>query len=44
MRYFSTKLFETDYEIDVPDRDHPLDERSKRILNQYQDSWDIIES
>jgi cysteine synthase A len=44
MRYFSTKLSETDYEIDVPDRDHPLDERSKRVLDRYQESWDIIES
>jgi cysteine synthase A len=43
MRYFSTKLFETDYEIDVPDRDHPLDERSKRVLDEYQGSWDLIE-
>jgi cysteine synthase A len=43
MRYFSTKLFETEYEIDVPDRDHPLDERSKEILEAHQSGWDIIE-
>lgn len=42
MRYFSTKLFETDYDIDVPDREHPLDDRSKRVLDEHQDSWDII--
>lgn len=42
MRYFSTKLFEDDYEIDVPDRDHPLDERSLEVLETHQASWDII--
>jgi cysteine synthase A len=43
MRYFSTKLFEAEYEIEVPDRDHPLDEQSEEILEAYQDDWDIIE-
>ena len=43
MRYFSTKLFEDDYEIDVPDRDHPLDDRSKRILDEHRSEWHIIE-
>jgi cysteine synthase A len=43
MRYFSTKLFEAEYEIDVPDRDHPLDDRSEEVLEEYQDNWDIIE-
>jgi len=42
MRYFSTKLFEENYDIEVPDRDHPLDDRSKRVLEEYQDEWDII--
>ncbi len=43
MRYFSTKLFEDEYDIEVPDRDHPLDERSKRVLDDYQETWDVIE-
>jgi cysteine synthase A len=43
MRYFSTKLFEEHYEIDVPDRDHPLDDRSKRVLDEHQAEWNIIE-
>ena len=43
MRYFSTKLFEDEYEIDVPDRDHPLDERSIRVLDEHQDGWTIVE-
>ncbi|MFB6360845.1 MAG: PLP-dependent cysteine synthase family protein [Halobacteriales archaeon] len=43
MRYFSTKLFEDEYEIDVPDRDHPLDQRSIDVLETYQDSWTILD-
>jgi cysteine synthase A len=42
-RYFSTALFETDHEIDVPDREHPLDERSRELLDRYQSGWRIIE-
>ena len=42
-RYFTTKLFEPDHEIDVPDRDHPLDDYSREMLERYQDSWDIVE-
>jgi cysteine synthase A len=42
-RYFTTKLFEPDHEIDIPDRDHPLDDYSRETLEQYQDSWDIID-
>lgn len=41
-RYFSTRLFEPDYEVEVPDRDHPMDERSKDLLETYQDGWTII--
>ena len=43
MRYFSTKLFEDEYEIDVPDRDHPLDDRSLRVLEEHQDGWTILD-
>lgn len=42
-RYFTTKLFEPDHEIDVPDRDHPLDDYSREVLEEYQDEWDIID-
>lgn len=42
-RYFSTRLFEEEYEIDVPDRDHPIDERSQRMLDMHQEDWHIIE-
>ncbi|WP_458209860.1 PLP-dependent cysteine synthase family protein [Haladaptatus sp. NG-SE-30] len=42
-RYFTTKLFEPDHEIDIPDRDHPLDEHSREVLERYQDQWIIID-
>jgi len=43
MRYFSTNLFEDEYEIDVPDREHPLDDRSKQILRRHQDEWVVVD-
>jgi cysteine synthase A len=42
-RYFTTKLFEPDHEIDIPDRDHPLDDHSKAVLEEYQDDWHIVD-
>jgi cysteine synthase A len=42
-RYFTTKLFEPDHEIEVPDREHPLDDHSKGVLERFQDDWHIVE-
>jgi cysteine synthase A len=42
-RYFSTKLFEPDHEIDIPDREHPLDDYSRSVLEEHQDDWDIVD-
>ncbi len=42
-RYFTTKLFEPDHEIDVPDRDHPLDEHSRSVLESHQNDWHIVD-
>lgn len=41
-RYFTTKLFEPDYEIEIPEREHPLDDHSRTVLEEYQDSWELI--
>jgi cysteine synthase A len=41
-RYFTTKLFEPDHEIEVPDRDHPLDDHSKSVLDEHQEDWHIV--
>ena len=42
-RYFTTKLFEPDYDIEVPERDHPLDDHSRSVLEEYQESWELID-
>jgi len=42
-RYFTTKLFEPDHEIEIPDRDHPLDEHSKEVLETHQSDWHIVD-
>jgi len=42
-RYFTTKLFEPDHEIDVPDRDHPLDDHSKAVLEAHQSDWHVVD-
>ena len=42
-RYFSTELCGEKTHVDVPDREHPLDEYTLGELNKYQSRWDIIE-
>ena len=42
-RYFTTRLFEPDHDIEVPDRDHPLDEYTREVLDDYQDDWHIVD-
>jgi len=42
-RYFSTALCGAGKRVDVPHRDHPLDSRSRDLLDQFQGDWDIIE-
>lgn len=42
-RYFSTELCGEPKHVEVPDRDHPLDEYTIEQLNQYQSRWEIVE-
>jgi cysteine synthase A len=42
-RYFSTALCGADKHVDVPRRGHPLDSRSRELLDRFQGTWDIIE-
>ncbi len=42
-RYFSTALCGEAKHVDVPEREHPLDERSGALLDRYQARWEIIE-
>ena len=42
-RYFSTELCGEKKHVEVPEREHPLDEYTVEQLNKYQSSWEIIE-
>ena len=42
-RYFTTALCGVDKRVEVPDREHPLDRRSRELLDRYHAEWDIIE-
>jgi cysteine synthase A len=42
-RYFSTELCGEPKAVEIPEREHPLDEYSLSELDKYQSSWEIIE-
>ena len=42
-RYFSTELCGEVKKVEIPEREHPLDECSIRELNKHQSKWEIIE-
>ncbi len=42
-RYFSTPLCGNDKHVEVPERDHPMDEYTAAELDKYQSAWDIID-
>ena len=42
-RYFSTPLCGVEKCIEIPEREHPLDNYTIRELDKYQASWEIIE-
>jgi len=42
-RYFSTELCGERKHVEVPVREHPLDEYTIEQLNKYQSAWEIIE-
>ncbi|MFP4199935.1 MAG: PLP-dependent cysteine synthase family protein [Clostridia bacterium] len=41
-RYFSTALSESKREVDIPKREHPMDEYSLRQLAKYSPGWVVI--
>lgn len=41
-RYFSTALCGEDKTVAVPQREHPLDERTRRELDRWQAAWEIL--
>ncbi len=42
-RYLSTELCGEIKEVEIPEREHPLDEHTIRELEKYQATWEIIE-
>jgi len=42
-RYFSTELCGEKKQVEVPEREHSLDEYTVEQLNKYQSRWEIIE-
>ncbi|KXB03397.1 hypothetical protein AKJ35_00545 [candidate division MSBL1 archaeon SCGC-AAA833F18] len=42
-RYYSTPLCGVEKELEIPEREHPMDEYTINELNKYQDDWEIIE-
>lgn len=42
-RYFSTELCGHPKHVESPDREHPIDEYSRKQLDKYQGGWEIIE-
>ena len=42
-RYFSTELCGEEKHVEVPEREHPLDQYTVEQLDKYQSHWEIIE-
>jgi len=42
-RYFSTELCGEEKHLEIPEREHPLDEYTLDQLNKYQSRWEIID-
>ncbi len=41
-RYFSTALCGVEKEVEIPERDHPIDPYTQDQLDRYQSGWEII--
>jgi cysteine synthase len=41
-RYFTTALCGEDKKVDVPEREHPMDPRTRANLDRYQAAWEIL--
>ena len=42
-RYFSTELCGETKDVEIPDREHPLDDHTISELDRYQSKWEVIE-
>lgn len=41
-RYYSTAVFGVEKELEIPEREHPMDEYTREQLDKYQPRWEII--
>jgi cysteine synthase A len=41
-RYFSTALCDAEKQLDVPEREHPMDDHTRDNLRKYRPNWEII--
>jgi cysteine synthase A len=41
-RYFSSELCGVEASVEVPERDHSLDDHTTRMLDRYQKKWEVI--
>ena len=42
-RYFSTPLCGVEKHVEIPEREHPMDNRTIEELNKYQPKWELID-
>ena len=42
-RYFSTELCGVQKHVEVPEREHPMDDYTRRQLDRYQPGWEVID-
>jgi len=42
-RYFSTEMFGVGKEVEIPEREHPMDAYTVEQLDQFQEGWVIVE-
>jgi cysteine synthase A len=41
-RYFTTPLCGEEKKVDIPEREHPMDDYTRRELDRYQASWEVL--
>src|SRR6266852_7838436 len=41
-RYFTTPLCGAEKHVDVPEREHPMDERTRQLLDRHQAAWEVL--
>ena len=41
-RYFTTALCGEDKKVEVPEREHPIDDKTRLELDRYQGAWEIL--